>query len=1786
MQSKSDFLKRFARRLVGGAAALAIATPAAQAQFTVDDAARAGLDVGGGKDGGFVWADFNNDGHLDVMVNADSESRLYFNDGNLPDPTFTDVTASNAPGLLAIAMERSAVAVDYNRDGYVDFLRSTTERIEFYKNNGPAAGFTFGVMENGTLKPTLSVVARTTTCSGATGVDPSGARCQVAPDGNTSNFEGMGWIDYNNDGWFDLLADSHGRTYIYENPADPSGDTSFVGKIISQAAAGVLSETGESGDGDYVVVGDYNVDGFSDFVLRKSALHDAFLADGDGTFTKVASLDLVAANGNKGGNALCDFDNDGDLDLFYSDNGNTTPSTVGPNRIYLWDGSDFTVTAQPPLTGSVNIDGVDCGDVDNDGDLDLFLANSGTNFVFINQLMETGSLTFVQPAGNFGVSGGGDSEEATFIDYDDDGDLDLFVNHDGANRLWRNSVADSGSADANADSFLTIDVQSLHGANCASDVSSPDYGATVIVRDASGAIVGTRQINLGKGHGGQGNPRLHIGLGSGPNRGPDATYTVTVIPQLRDGQTVAAASYNLSGIVPSQLGDLHLLQTALEDQDFDGIPTSVEIALAAAIPAGTYPNNNDVDGDGKANWLDTDSDGDGILDADEINDGSPCATPDDADNDGIPDVLEPNCTTTADCDAGDVCDTSVSACVPCLDTQAAGATDAGCSNALPACIGTGDDATCVECAADGDCDAGDLCDASSNTCIACVNDMGPGAVDSGCTGATPACLGAGPTANCVECTVDGDCDAGETCTATACVVSGPTIAANDDYITSSGTPLVITAPADGVAGNDTVPPGGSSDIDIATTDLPDPATEGTFAINDDGTFVFVPAPGFAGTVTIPYTLNNGLGGSDDGVITIVVNDPPAVTPTTENLPPGGSAVVDGGDIIDGPGVVAGDDPTDGDTDGIGTINVSNVPAGPFGLTSVIGTDGVCAVTAAGDITVVAPTSTGTYICYVQVCEELPAGDPGVCAVTEVEVVVSDAPPETDAVDDMAETPVDTALVVNDPAEGLIGNDVLPPGATPTVSVAAGDLPDPATEGTLVVQPDGTYVFVPAAGFIGTVTVPYTLDDGLGGSDSATLVIEVTTPDSDGDGLTDLEEEALGTDPDDPDSDNDGLTDGEELAGGDPDTFDPGVDTNPLDNDSDDDGINDGDEVNATGPVAGGDPTNPLDTDSDDDGVDDGIEAGVTTPLDGGTSDGSEAVPFSGTDPAGFVGDADPSTTTDPANPDTDGGTVPDGTEDANGNGAVDDGETDPTVGSDDVPTEDDSDNDGLTDDEEAILGTDPNDPDSDNDGIEDGDEVAGGDDPAAYEPGVDSDPLDGDTDDDGLSDGDEANATGPLTGGEPTSPIDTDSDDDGIPDGIEAGVTEPVEPGTSDSDDPVDVAGTDTTDWLPDADPTSTTDPADPDTDADGLIDGDEDANADGAVTDQVIGDTGTSGEGETDPTNPDSDEDGLLDGVEVNDYTSDPLDTDTDDGGLEDGVEAANMLDLLDPDDDMLDDPDGDGLGTPVEEALGTDPNDPDSDNDGIDDGDEVVGGTPGQYDPGTDTDPLDADTDDDGLSDGDEVDDAGTSPLDPDSDQDGIPDGVELGVEEPLPAGTTDGEGLPFAGTDPDSFVPDADPSTTTDPTDADTDDDGLTDGEEDADQDGERDDDETDPNLLDTDNDGLQDGTELGLTSPNTPDTDLDIFVPDADSDTTTDPLNPDTDNGGVMDGVEDGNGNGNVDDGEGDPLDPSDDEEIQVVPSGLLVRGGACSGGGAPSSALVVMLALGGMALMRRRREVQS
>ncbi len=192
-------------------------------------------------------------------------------------------------------------------------------------------------------------------------------------------------------------------------------------------------------------------------------------------------------------------------------------------------------------------------------------------------------------------------------------------------------------------------------------------------------------------------------------------------------------------------------------------------------------------------------------------------------------------------------------------------------------------------------------------------------------------------------------------------------------------------------------------------------------------------------------------------------------------------------------------------------------------------------------------------------------------------------------------------------------------------------------------------------------------------------------------------------------------------------------------------------------------------------------------------------------------------------------------------------------------------------------------------------------------------------------------------------------------------------------------------------------------------------------------------------------------------------------------------------------DDDDNDGLTNAQERRLGTDPHNPDTDNDGLKDGEEVR-----RYR----TNPLKADTDGDGLLDGEEVHTYHTDPTKFDTDGDGLSDGDEVLKYHTDPLRVdTDGDGL----SDGDEVL-----KYHTDPLRVDTDGDGLSDYDEVMVY-------HTDPLKADTDGDGLSDGDEVKKYH--------------------TDPLKADTDGGGVNDGEEVRRGT--------NPLDPRDDNAKETI-----------------------------------------
>jgi hypothetical protein len=298
---------------------------------------------------GGVWGDYNNDGYLDLFVANDNDENnyLYKNNG---DGTFERITTGNI--VTDGGASRAAAWGDFDRDGWLDL---------FVANAHGQAAFLYRNNRDGTF-------ARITTGD---------------PASDNGEAQGCAWIDYDADGWLDLLVTHSGGIFIYH-----SEGTGSLSRITDgELANAVLTAEGlDAGDYD----NDADVDLFfanffgSDFLFRN---------EGKGSFTGVTEAELVSDNGGGNGCAWGDYDNDGDLDLFVA---NLWPEGEG-NFLYENNGdgtftrvTEGTIAAEPlPQEGLGGSQGCVWGDYNNDGFLDLFVANAehspgATNFLYRN----------------------------------------------------------------------------------------------------------------------------------------------------------------------------------------------------------------------------------------------------------------------------------------------------------------------------------------------------------------------------------------------------------------------------------------------------------------------------------------------------------------------------------------------------------------------------------------------------------------------------------------------------------------------------------------------------------------------------------------------------------------------------------------------------------------------------------------------------------------------------------------------------------------------------------------------------------------------------------------------------------------------------------------------------------------------------------------------------------------------------------------------------------------------------------------------------------------------------------------------------------------------------------------------------------------------------------------------------------------------------------------------------------------------------------------------------------
>ncbi|NMC52980.1 MAG: tandem-95 repeat protein [Chloroflexi bacterium] len=295
-----------------------------------------------------------------------------------------------------------------------------------------------------------------------------------------------------------------------------------------------------------------------------------------------------------------------------------------------------------------------------------------------------------------------------------------------------------------------------------------------------------------------------------------------------------------------------------------------------------------------------------------------------------------------------------------------------------------------------------------------------------------------------------------TVTITVTAANDAPVAVDDAHSTTEDTLLTVLV-ANSILNNDT-----DVDGDSLTAILVDNAAHGTLTLNANGSFTYDPDDNFTGSDTFTYTANDSALDSNTATVTITVtaaNDAPVAVNNAH------STAEDTLLTVAAPGVLTND--TDVDGDPLTAILVSDVSDGTLALNA----DGSFTYDPDDNFT---GSDSFTYKANDGTADSAPA------TVTITITAVNDAPV---AVNDSFSTAEDSALIVTEP--GVLQNDS-DIDLNPLTVVL-----DTTTHGTLALDTDGSFIYMPASDYNGTDTFTYHLNDGTTNSAIATVTITIT-----------------------------------------------------------------------------------------------------------------------------------------------------------------------------------------------------------------------------------------------------------------------------------------------------------------------------------------------------------------------------------------------------------------------------------------------------------------------------------------------------------------------------------------------------------------------------------------------------------------------------------------------------------------------------------------------------------------------
>ncbi len=425
---------------------------------------------------------------------------------------FPDITTT-------LSSSRSANFIDVNGDGWDDIFftngLSTGEKNMLYLNNGNgtfttltdddivehsirAVGASFADVDNDN---DLDGYVTTWGAGGQpkrnyfyrnNGNGTFNFEENVAP--NLTYSETATWIDVNNDQLLDLYITNSAqslRNLYFENQGD--------GTFLQRTDLIITNENIPSRSVDWV---DYDNDGDSDLFVTNEGNNKNTLYRNDvaNNFTQITDLEIVTQIRNSMGSSWADVDNDGDFDLIVTNWGQA-------NQLFINENGVFTeVTNSEIAEPGINSFGSTFADIDNDGDLDLLILNSYNdnhfkNSVFIND----GNGNFTKDTSSALANFEGWTYSAAFGDYNNDGWLDVILanNQDESqeNAVFKNT--------GTGNNWLKIECV---GTNSNKSAIGAIVKITAIINGNS--VTQIRKVEANSGYASQNSLTTHFGLGN------------------------------------------------------------------------------------------------------------------------------------------------------------------------------------------------------------------------------------------------------------------------------------------------------------------------------------------------------------------------------------------------------------------------------------------------------------------------------------------------------------------------------------------------------------------------------------------------------------------------------------------------------------------------------------------------------------------------------------------------------------------------------------------------------------------------------------------------------------------------------------------------------------------------------------------------------------------------------------------------------------------------------------------------------------------------------------------------------------------------------------------------------------------------------------------------------------------------------------------------------------------------------------------------------------------------